>query len=847
MQIASGCNQTCIHPKCGKRPNPLPWTLAMIVASLAHSPTAQLPKALFFQGSFVERLIRRVAVVACLVCVESTVLRAEDPLVFNTVPPTNDLTGSLEAQILFAQSQILPANPRSEDHQPHLTGLRKCLLIVRPVQRSNEDSMSVVVRNAQGQTLGTLELQPPEQLPKTAYFVDGAPTGPIDFTPLNSTLATIREQAELSKLDDPKGTLLLDRFQRHASVQIDTANGRWVRNIHLPKDPSLEGKILLARSEAGYESNIHYNGRQANLSLGGSLQFKYIQGQWLQATDLSNNSIVYATDAWSVVLPAEWIVPGIALEIQQGTRVGTLNRIRVGAPTQLLIHTIDVGMLTTPRGEFAFAKDPEAHREYFQTVPVTRLIVSQYAPLELREVMLPNGKLLTDADPSEGGWHTGTMRQSIGKELISHGIDNANYGIHSTPGEGEDSHPYVAAQLAAHNNRGEYANGVQVHGGSGGGGIVTLDQSIGNELSHEVGHNYGLGHFVGGFQGSVHRSADQNNSTWGWDADKNRFLPNFAPTRSRRDTCLEGQCQAPFYGRPFGVDAMSGGEPLSGMNRFTLYTPNTAAIIQSFLESKAVFDSKSSTGFSKWNAGKSRMEPYQHQIDVVRELQAPIGELDAAKLSEWLAEYDRVKIAMADGNWKQDIPIPPASPANRGRVIVIDHQASYSSNLAINRTQSNIKKGFQKSFQSDGKVWKDQAATKDERPSRKPKLYGVPVVTLVGYYDPKNAMQSYIYPAMHGACGFCYPDDASMNREDCHVLVETNSGVLRYRLASHRFHRDSMNKFHINVPAASQPRRVAIVIGGGEVDQRTVEPLTHELIMTVNGVPVPRKEPSSNP
>ncbi|MFN7730876.1 MAG: TagA domain-containing protein, partial [Pirellula sp.] len=108
-------------------------------------------------------------------------------------------------------------------------------------------------------------------------------------------------------------------------------------------------------------------------------------------------------------------------------------------------------------------------------------------------------------------------------------------------------------------------------------------------------------------------------------------------------------------------------------------------------------------------------------------------------------------------------------------------------------------------------------------------------------------MQSYIYPAMHGACGFCYPDDASMNREDCHVLVETNSGVLRYRLASHRFHRDSMNKFHINVPAASQPRRVAIVIGGGEVDQRAVEPLAQELLMTVNGVPVPRKEPSANP
>ncbi len=124
------------------------------------------------------------------------------------------------------------------------------------------------------------------------------------------------------------------------------------------------------------------------------------------------------------------------------------------------------------------------------------------------------------------------MRQRIGKELVSHGIDNANYGINSLAGEGEAGHPYVAAQLAAHNSRGKYSNGIQVHGGSGGGGIVTLDNSLGNELSHEIGHNYGLGHYVDGFRGSVHRGADKVNSTWGWDADKNRFIPNFAPTRS---------------------------------------------------------------------------------------------------------------------------------------------------------------------------------------------------------------------------------------------------------------------------------------------------------------------------
>ncbi len=36
---------------------------------------------------------------------------------------------------------------------------------------------------------------------------------------------------------------------------------------------------------------------------------KCVHDQWLQDSDLENNHITYATDAWSGVLPAEWIVP----------------------------------------------------------------------------------------------------------------------------------------------------------------------------------------------------------------------------------------------------------------------------------------------------------------------------------------------------------------------------------------------------------------------------------------------------------------------------------------------------------------------------------------------------------
>ena len=73
---------------------------------------------------------------------------------------------------------------------------------------------------------------------------------------------------------------------------------------------------------------------------------------------------------------------------------------------------------------------------------------------------------------------------------MSHGIDLVNYGILSSKGASKLSHPFTCALLAAHNTVRMYQNGRQVHSGSNGNGIITLDSSIGNEMSHDAGHNY---------------------------------------------------------------------------------------------------------------------------------------------------------------------------------------------------------------------------------------------------------------------------------------------------------------------------------------------------------------------
>ncbi|MGC4015073.1 MAG: M66 family metalloprotease [Luteolibacter sp.] len=757
--------------------------------------------------------------------------QAAAPLVFDTTAPVNDLQGSLAAQVRFAQSQIIPAHPREGDRQPYLIGRRQSLLLVKPLKADDATPLSVIARDGTGKVLGSVKLDPPGKLPKTAYYLDGMPETAPDFTPKAGSESATYNGSDLAKLTKPDSPVLADLLPRNGLVTIQLADGSWVGDVHLPK--GLEGKIVRVSSSAGYAATVHYSGRQVGISRGQTFQFKFVGSQWIREGELENNGIVYSEHTWSGVLPAQWIAPGLSLQVRQGNLTGDLAGLKVGAPTQLLIHTIDLGFLTPPRDRFEFAKDPEAHREYFQTLPASRLIVSQYAPLALKEVMLPDGTLLTDVDPSKGGWHEGTMRQHIGKELISLGIDNANYGINSTAGKGEGS-PYLAAQLAAHNSSGKYSNGVQVHGGSGGGGIVTLDNTLGNEFSHEVGHNYGLGHYVDGFKGSVHRSADNINSTWGWDADKSRFLPNFYPTGGGKDTCLDNQCQAPFQGHSFGMDPMAGGSPHSAFNRFTLYTPNSAAIIQRFLESKVIFDAASPTGFSKWNETTSAMEPYRNKIDLTRKTDAPVSDLVEAKMTNLLAKNDVVNVGLGDGNWTANIQIPSASAENKGRAVSISHQAGYASTLFINGEQIPVSRGFKKDYVSDGKQWKE-GALPEQAIERKPQAFGVPVVTLVGYYDPNGELKSYIYPALHGALGFYYGSDSNLKSEDCELQVETRSGVLRFRLDSQRINPGCMNKFHINVPESSQPRNVAIVSRGRVLDKKPITPVSEKLTFTVNG------------
>lgn len=88
---------------------------------------------------------------------------------FNNNDLPSDLTGSLEASVSFAQSQIMPSKHGIDDDvQPYLTALRASLIMVKP-KRSDLNvatPLRVTAIDNQGRNLGTKNLNPPSQLPK---------------------------------------------------------------------------------------------------------------------------------------------------------------------------------------------------------------------------------------------------------------------------------------------------------------------------------------------------------------------------------------------------------------------------------------------------------------------------------------------------------------------------------------------------------------------------------------------------------------------------------------------------------------------------------------------------------
>ena len=323
--------------------------------------------------------------------------------------------------------------------QPHLTANRKTLVMFKPSDENIVDEslpLQMSVKDKFG-TVRSVSMEHPDDIPKQAGWIANVDAESITFPSSLDDPYVITGKSNLNQANDPDAVYLSNILNtENTKVHAKYYDGSWSSNLYLPDGNSVpKESIVLVTSTAGYKVTVNYPNaetggwRTQKLSRGTQVTLVLSNGIWVANGDLEHNQYVFGNGFWTASMDAAWVQPGITIDFQQGFKMGSLDGVDVGGMTELVITALDAGFLTEPRDEFHFKDDDTAHREYFETIPVTRLVVAQYESLHLTEVMLPSGVLYNESSSGEGGWHTGDMRQATGKILLSHGIDLANYGI----------------------------------------------------------------------------------------------------------------------------------------------------------------------------------------------------------------------------------------------------------------------------------------------------------------------------------------------------------------------------------------------------------------------------------
>lgn len=609
----------------------------------------------------------------------------------------------------------------------------------------------------------------------------------------------------------------------------------------------------------------------------------------LAKTDQPNNGrskVIYSHRTWSLALQWDWMKPGLSLRFTDNNgRVGELAQshlIFAGAP-ELVIQNIDIGMLMTPKDQNTMLKEiTTLSADYFQKIPVSKLIMADYTAAHFPKITMPNGNVYTERSESNGGWHSGDMREAIGKALVSIGINNANFGITETAGYSQ-AYDRRFNHITAHTNNGVYANGVINHGGSGGGGIATLTYTTDNEWSHELGHNYGLGHYPA--QSSTH----DEESGWGWDALYNRFVGNINWSRSAYTNNVGGEIVPPFANE-FGylTDAQADGYAQGIVSRYTLHHPKMNRRAASWFNSANILDSNSSTGYSRWDQSLQRYveanvdyaAPQQQGVPVITilgiydpteknpsqiyplvysnygnlyNLPAPTTPIDDYQLEGWHAIEQLSDTQLTNGSWQTMII------KNEARRMC---QFEYTANNGdVANIIGAINDAEQRCEATNNMFWESNN-NRDMLVSA-PKQYSIASVHGEGAltYIPTTEIGEVAVcsldtgDASHEGAGFldgryCMQvegmkhENGQIWRYAAHppsiikptyqlqrrcqlTLTDAQGNISAIGLANKRHSADQSNKFHINIPFDSRPSKIALnctgINGESELDSQFPE------------------------
>lgn len=321
----------------------------------------------------------------------------------------------------------------------------------------------------------------------------------------------------------------------------------------------------------------------------------------------------YSTTAWSVTIPAEYMTPEYTLSIKNGNEQSVdVTPLKWARPADFTIARVPLILWNSAGLEPRDSKESLAKlsKDYFATIPVSKLSYFDYLPFRLNYVVARPG-----AEPSPKRYTKyvdGLDTYNIMSQLaIRVSLANTGRGLLLRDESGNpipsSSSPYSFGTYAG---LGWYYNDAMkkyedISGGGGWTGWAAIwnnEGQCGNGFTHEVGHSLTLYHFTSGEAQNWGISDEYPNdgvngpkNPWGFDTTRNLFRTWYRVDENGPVKDESGK----LVGKH---DPMNGGELPNKITCFPQYTAYQTMKMQNWLNTTpTILTQDGVPGIYQWN------------------------------------------------------------------------------------------------------------------------------------------------------------------------------------------------------------------------------------------------------
>lgn len=316
----------------------------------------------------------------------------------------------------------------------------------------------------------------------------------------------------------------------------------------------------------------------------------------------------YATDRWSVTVPATWMVPGTSFRVSAANYTASTGHTpSFGTNADITLRVLPFYLFgandsnTTPLSTVK-APDAVTQQEMFAKWPVSALTAANHPIGRVSWPSMVIGPRTDSANVAQPAYVVTAMSQQKEGYAVMSSVLSLIQSLRNANGEGPTNNQYYAPILPVDPVTNKP---VFLGGGLGGGNAGVGDQNYTGIFIHEQGHAFGLPHAGDAYTAGTYPYAGGSltGSVWGYDPNKNQFLDIRVPTTaSSYATCASGH-QTDSAGRCIKQDPMQGGAgDQSPGYKFATFSDFNTGKMQAWLQGRILVDAASPTGYSQWNA-----------------------------------------------------------------------------------------------------------------------------------------------------------------------------------------------------------------------------------------------------